>query len=54
MDYIDYVNNQIQKEYEIADDMERLGIDDYEEYIDYMEDLKAEAQIRHYEALQER
>lgn len=53
MDYIDYVNEQIQREYEIADDMERLGIDDYDEYLDYLADLREEAQIRRYEEQQE-
>ena len=54
MDYIDTLNNQIQEEYEIIDEMERLGIENYEEYINYISDLEAEAQIRNYEALQER
>ena len=53
MDYIDYVNEQIQREYEISDDMERLGIDDYDEYLDYLADLREEAQIRRYEEQQE-
>lgn len=53
MDYIDYINNQIQREYEISDEMEKYGIDDYDEYLNYIADLKAEAEIRQWEAQQE-
>jgi hypothetical protein len=52
MDYIDDINEQIQREYEIVDDMERLGIDDYDEYLNYMADLEADAQEAHLEAIQ--
>ena len=53
MDYVDELNDRIQERYRISDDMERLGIDDYEEYLDYLADLREEAQIRNYEMLQE-
>ena len=51
MDYIDYLNNQIQEEYKIADEMERLGITDYEEYINYIASCKEDEEIRRYEVL---
>lgn len=44
MDYIDELNNQIQRQYEIADEMERLGFETEEEYYSYMADLEADAQ----------
>lgn len=37
-----------------ADEMEKLGITDYEEYIEYIEDAKACAEVARYEALEER
>lgn len=49
MDYIDYINNQIQRDYEIADEMQKLGIEDYEEYLNYMSDLQAYYQESRYE-----
>lgn len=37
-----------------AEEMAKLGITDYDEYIEYIEDAKACAEIAHYEALEER
>ena len=54
MDYIDYINEQIQREYKIISNMEKLGIMNYDEYINYLAEEKAEAQIRQYEANLER
>ena len=54
MDYIDYELNKYYKMQDEAEDMERLGIDDYEEYLEYLADAKACAEIANYEALEER
>lgn len=49
MDYADYLNNQIQEQYELADDMERAGCDTYEEFLDYLDDLAEIAADRQFE-----
>lgn len=53
MDYIDYELDKYYKQIEISDKMQELGIDDYDEYVDYMADLEADAQEAHWEAIQE-
>ena len=53
----DYIEYELDKHYQMqdeADDMARLGFEDYDEYIEYLEDEKAQAQIAHYEAMEER
>lgn len=54
MDYIDYELDKYCKQQEEADEMAKLGITDYDEYIEYIEDAKACAEIAHYEALEGR
>lgn len=49
MDYADYLNNRIQEQYELADDMESAGCETYEEYLDYLDDLKEVAADRIFE-----
>ena len=53
MDYIDYELNKYYQKQEIEDDMDRLGFDNYEEYIDYLEDLRADKQEAYLEAIAE-
>ncbi len=52
MDYIDYVLDQYYDEIELADEMEKQGFDNYDKYLEYLEDQKEEAQILLYESLQ--
>ena len=49
MDYADYLNNQIQEQYELADAMERAGCETYEEYIDCLADEEAHYYESHYD-----
>ena len=44
MDYFEELNDQIQRQYELEDAMERLGCETFEEYIDKLADLKADYQ----------
>lgn len=54
MDYVDYMNNQIQRQYEIADAMTELDIDDYDDYREYMENAKQEYAEAQWEAMNDR
>ena len=53
MDYADYLNEQIQQEYKLADAMEKTGCETFEEYANYLADLKAGKQERYLEMMQE-
>lgn len=53
MDYIDYELNKYYQKQKIEDDMDRLGFDNYEEYIDYLADIEADKQEAYLEAIAE-
>ena len=53
MDYIDYELNRYYEAERISDEMERLGFDDEDKYIDYLADLEADAQEAQIEAFAE-
>lgn len=54
MDYIDYELNKYYEREAYYDKMNELGFNNEDEYIDYLADLKEEAQIAHWDAIQER
>lgn len=39
VDYIEYELNKLYEQEQLADDMERLGFDNYEDYDDYLRSL---------------
>ena len=49
MDYADYLENQIQERYELADKMDELGFETEEEYMQYMDDMAELAADRMFE-----
>ncbi len=51
MDYIDYELSKLNKLEALSDNMNKLGITDYEEYANYIENLKAEQEILMYESI---
>lgn len=53
MDYINYELDKYYKQQEKAENMAELGFDTEDEYYDYLADLKADAQLAHWEAMQE-
>jgi len=53
IDYIDYELGKYYRNQQTADEMQRLGFDDYDEYADYLADLEADAQEAHHEAIRE-
>lgn len=54
MDYIDYELNKHYNEITVAEEMQRLGFETSDEYFNHLEELKAEAEIRYFEAIQNR
>lgn len=54
MDYIDYELNKYYENQELADKMAELGFETTEEYYNYLEELKEDAEISRYEAMMER
>lgn len=54
MDYIDYELNRYYNEIELAEEMQRQGFETSDEYFNHLEELKAEAEIRYFEAIQNR
>lgn len=53
MDYIEYALNKYYEQIEIEDEMARLGIDNYDDYVSYLEDEKAYLQEMQMEAMKE-
>ena len=53
-DYIDYELDKYYQMQDEADDMTRLGFEDYDEYIEYLEDEKAQAEIANCDAMMDR
>lgn len=45
MDYIDYALNQHYNKIEVTDNMEKLGFDNYEDYVNYLADEKEHYQL---------
>lgn len=52
MDYIEYALNSYNRDIELAERMQKLGFNDYEEYADFLQNEKEEAELAQYEALQ--